>query len=424
MAPLELAGRLALALGLSVFLGLAFEEVYKREERSAPGGIRTFPLLTLSGAMLFLIEPQHSLAYIVGLIALAIWVHPFLRDAHTAPAASLMIPVSSLVAYLIGPIALTQAPWLAVGFAVSAVLFLGAREELHRFIRVVPLEELLTAGKFLILVGIILPLVPDQPLTQGFPLTPYRIWMAVVAVCSVSYLTYVVQKYGPAGSTTWLPAVLGGLYSSTATTVVLAKRQRAAGVARPELAAAIVAATAVMYLRLGFVIALFDWRLAGALAPALIGLSVLGAALALHEWRWPAAQKPSPNVPLPAVNPLQIPSAIAFAALFVLTSAVTTSVRAAFGQSGILALSAIVGVTDIDPFVINIAQGGLAGLSVPALCAAVLIAASSNNIAKAIYALGFAAGEGGSRRSALMLFALALSGYAAAAFYGYAQPQF
>ena len=63
-APLELAGRLALALGLAVFLGLAFEEVYKREERSSPGGVRTFPMLAVSGAMLYLIEPStrsHSL---------------------------------------------------------------------------------------------------------------------------------------------------------------------------------------------------------------------------------------------------------------------------------------------------------------------------------------------------------------------------
>ena len=57
LAPLELAGRLALALGLAVFLGLAFEEVYKREDQSTPGGVRTFPMLALSGAMLYLIEP-------------------------------------------------------------------------------------------------------------------------------------------------------------------------------------------------------------------------------------------------------------------------------------------------------------------------------------------------------------------------------
>ena len=59
LAPVELAGRLALAFGLAVFLGLAFEEVYKREDRSSPGGVRTFPMLAVSGAMLYLIEPQH-----------------------------------------------------------------------------------------------------------------------------------------------------------------------------------------------------------------------------------------------------------------------------------------------------------------------------------------------------------------------------
>jgi hypothetical protein len=60
LAPLELAGRIALALGLAAFIGIAFEEVYKREDRSAPGGVRTFPMLALSGAMLYLIEPHQS----------------------------------------------------------------------------------------------------------------------------------------------------------------------------------------------------------------------------------------------------------------------------------------------------------------------------------------------------------------------------
>src|SRR5512132_3938167 len=105
LTPLGLAGRLALALGLAVFLGLAFEEVYKREERSIPGGVRTFPMLAVAGAMLYLIEPRQALAFIVGLIALAIWLHAFLRKAPPgADAMSLMIPASNLVAYLIGPV--------------------------------------------------------------------------------------------------------------------------------------------------------------------------------------------------------------------------------------------------------------------------------------------------------------------------------
>jgi hypothetical protein len=68
--PLELAGRLLLALALAVFLSLAFEEVYKREERSVPGGVRTFPMVALAGAMLYLIEAQHALAFVVSVSAL------------------------------------------------------------------------------------------------------------------------------------------------------------------------------------------------------------------------------------------------------------------------------------------------------------------------------------------------------------------
>jgi uncharacterized membrane protein (DUF4010 family) len=417
LTPLELAARLALALGLALFLGLAFEEVYKREEPSTPGGVRTFPMLALAGAMLYLIEPRQALAFIAGLIALAVWHHAHLRSAPAGPAAtSLMIPVSNLVAYLIGPVALTQPPWLAVAASVAAVLLVGTRERLHRLVRVVPQDELLTAGKFLILVGIILPLVPNQPVTTATPLTPYHVWLAVVAVCTLSYLTYLLQTYVPARNATLLPAVLGGIYSSTATTIVLAKRQREAGVARSDLAAGIVAATAVMYLRLGVIIALFDARFAWTLAPALATLFLSGAALAAYEWRRSAQQPSDTNLQVPAINPLQIPTAITFAVIFVVISVLTEWIRTAFGQTGVLVLAALVGVTDIDPFVINIAQGGVPGLSVTALSAAILIAASANNVAKAAYALGFG-GVQSSRRSASMLLALAIAGFSAAAIY-------
>ena len=417
LAPLELAGRLALALGLAIFLGLAFEEAYKREERSIPGGVRTFPMLALSGAMLYLIEPRQALAFIVGLIALAIWLHAFLRNASPSPnATSLMIPASNMVAYLVGPVALIQPPWVVVAVSVTAVVLLGTREKLHRLIRVVPQDELLTAGKFLILVGIILPLLPNQPLTSATPLTPYHVWLAVVAVCTLSYVSYLLQKYAPARNTTLLPAVLGGIYSSTATTVVLAKRQREACAARSDLTAGIVAATAVMYLRLGVIIALFDANLAWGLAPVLGTLFALGAALAAYEWRRTLERPSDTNLQVPAINPLQIPAAITIAAIFVVISVITAWIRTTFGQIGVLVLAALVGATDIDPFVINIAQGGLSGLSVGALSAAILIAASSNNIAKAIYALGFGEVKS-SGRPALMLFILAFLGFAAAAVY-------
>jgi uncharacterized membrane protein (DUF4010 family) len=416
LPPLELAGRLALAVGLAVFMGLAFEETYKTEERSSPGGIRTFPMLAMCGATLYLIEPAHAIAFVAGLVALGAWLHAYLRAAPPArEAPTFMIPASNLLAYVIGPIVLLQPPWVAVALAVAAVLLLGTRERLHRLIHVVPRDELLTVGEFLILVGIILPLVPHERVSSLTPLTPYGIWLAVVTVCTLSYLSYLLQRYAPIKNAALLPAVLGGAYSSTATTVVLAKRLREAKQAPADISAGIVAATAIMYVRIGVVVALFDMHIALTLAPALVVLAAIGAALAIYEWRRPRARSAKTNLVVLPKNPLQIPAALIFAALIVVISVISAWVRSAFGESGILVLSAVVGATDIDPFVLNIAQGGIGGMSVASLCAAVLIAAASNNVAKAAYAIGFGGMAG--RRPAVMLLALALLGLLAASIY-------
>jgi uncharacterized membrane protein (DUF4010 family) len=417
LPPWELAGRLAIVLGLAIFLGLAFEEVYKSDDRASPGGIRSFPMLAISGAMLYLIEPAHALAYVAGLLAVGLWLTAYLRAGlaeHDPP--SLMIPASNLLAYVIGPVALTQPPWVVVAITVAAVLLLSARERLHRLIQTVPRNEISTAGRFLILVGIVLPLVPNQPVSAATPLTPYDVWLAVVAICTLSYASYLLQRYVPARNAALLPAILGGAYSSTATTIVLAKRQREAGGARADIAAGIVIATAIMYIRLGIVVALFDWRLAETIAPALLALFALGAAMAAYEWRRMTEQPAAAALVLPAVNPLQVTTASIFAVLFVVVSIASAWVRVAFGQSGILVLAAVVGATDIDPFVLNLAEGGVAGLSSAGVAAAILIAASSNNVVKSAYAIGFG-GLTAARRPAAMLLILAVAGLAAAAIY-------
>jgi uncharacterized membrane protein (DUF4010 family) len=415
LPPLELAGRLALAVGLAVFMGLAFEETYKTEQRSRPGGIRTFPMLAMCGATLYLIEPAYALAFIAGLVALAAWLHAYLRTAPAKPAPTFMIPASNLLAYVIGAIALMQPPWVAVALTVAAVLLLGTRERLHRLIHIVPRDELLTLGMFLILIGIILPLVPHQRVSSLTPLTPYGVWLAVVTICTLSYLSYLLQRYAPIKDAALLPAVLGGAYSSTATTVVLAKRLRDAKHVPADISAGIVAATAIMYIRLGIVVAVFDVNFALTLAPGLAALSALAAAMAIYEWRRPRPRTAKTNLAVVPKNPLQIPTALIFAVLIVVISVISAWVKGAFGESGILVLSAVVGLTDIDPFVLNIAQGGIAGMTVASLCAAVLIAASSNNLAKAAYAVGF--GGAAARRPAVMLLALSLFGVIAAVIY-------
>jgi uncharacterized membrane protein (DUF4010 family) len=410
---------LLLALGLGFFFGLAFEEFYARDKQTRPGGIRSFPLLGLAGALLYRLDPAHLLPLTAGLEVLGGWLgiyywrHAADVDDEGRPNVGLMVPICNVLAYLIGPTALSEPAWVAVGATVTAVLLLTARAKLHAFARRVELGEIVTAGKFLILTGLMLPLLPDQPVTRFTEITPHQVWLAVLAVCTVSYASYLLRRYvAPSGGVLW-SALLGGMYSSTATTVVLARRARAEPEALGKVQSGIVLATAIMYLRLLAIIALFNRPLAGALAPTLVGLTLAGLAMAGFWYRYAGRTQRPTAAGAPPSNPLELSAAFIFAAFFVAISLASTWVKARFGSGGIEALAAIVGVSDIDPFVLSLAQGGAPVLPVPVGAVAILIAAASNNILKAAYTLSFA-GVRASIAPVIGFGALAAGGLAAA----------
>src|SRR6266567_4418041 len=264
---------LALLLGLSFFFGLAFEEFYRKSGEERPGGVRTFPLLAIGGGVLYLLDPQHLLPFTAGLLVLGAWLFAYYRDRVAArggseePNAGLMVPLCNVQAYLLGAVALAFPAWMAVGVTVASVLFFTGRERLHRLARKVEMSEIVTAGQFLILTGLVLPLLPDQPVTTLTHITPRQAWLALLAVCTVSYASYLVQRVlAPAAGDLWM-ALLGGLYSSTATTVVLARRAKRDPGLVPQARAGITLATAVMYLRVLVIVSVFNFPLAKELAP-------------------------------------------------------------------------------------------------------------------------------------------------------------
>jgi uncharacterized membrane protein (DUF4010 family) len=199
-------------------------------------------------------------------------------------------------------------------------------------------------------------------------------------------------------------AVLGGLYSSTATTVVLARRAGAEPATLLQAQTGIILATAVMYLRLLVIILVFNRPLALGLAPALLGLSVLGFVIA-GFWYWISGARPADTqAATPPANPLELGAAAIFATLFVAISLASAWARSQYGTTGVYVLAAIVGVSDIDPFVLSLAEHGAGQMPVAVGIVAILIAASSNNLLKAGYAAAFA----GLRASAAPVVALGL----------------
>lgn len=423
----------ALLLGLSFFLGLAFEEFFAHTDERRPGGIRTFPLLALAGGTLYLFDTAHFVPFTGGLLVLGAWLVVYYaahvtehekpnQPPHQEPAESdinigIVVPLLNILAYLLGAAALALPPWVAVTITVAAVLLLTGRKQLHGLARRVEIKEIVTAGEFLILTGIVLPLLPNHPVSTLTAITPRQVWLALVVVCSFSYASYLAQRHWAAAARGLWMAALGGMYSSTATTVVLARQAKADPALKRQAQAGITLATAIMYLRILAVVAIFNADLARVLILPLCALSLAGFAIcALQYWGGAAREQPAHGAmqPATAANPLELGAAAIFAALFVLVSVVSVIAKSQFGVSGIYGLAAIVGVTDIDPFVLNLAQGGVTGMAATSLAAAILIASSSNNILKAVYAASFAGGKA-TAGSAVALVALAVGGVAIAA---------
>src|SRR6185437_7480231 len=154
-----------------------------------------------------------------------------------------------------------------------------------------------------------------------------------------------------------------------------------------QMQTGIILATAIMYLRVLIVVALFAPTLALALAPALTALSAVGlllAGLRYHLGGGPAATGTENE---PPTNPLELSAALIFAGLFVVVSLASAWAQGRFGVAGLFGLAAVVGAADIDPFVLSIAQSSAE--HVPTAVAAILIAASSNNLLKAVYTASF-----------------------------------
>jgi uncharacterized membrane protein (DUF4010 family) len=314
--------------------------------------------------------------------------------------------VTGLGTYVLGVLVQQDHIWVGTTLAVASMLLLELKEWLESLAGRIESEEIVTLTKFLLLSAVILPVVPDTALTS-FAINPFKAWLVVVAVSTVSYGSYLLQRLSKLKGGILFAALLGGAYSSTVTTVVLAKR--ASRENDPHLfSGGILMASGVMYLRLAILVGIFK--------PALLDLlgwpfAALALAAVLGGWIW--SRIPDDGVKKlerewVARNPLELKAAFLFALIFLAMLVVTNLAVTYLGTGGVYTLAAIMGVTDVDPFIMGLTQ--TAGMSTTLHVAAVgiVIAAASNNVVKGIYALSFA-----DRRTGFM--SLALLGTLAAA---------
>lgn len=419
---LQQLGDAAVAMAIGAVVGLERQYMWQRDStesgHAVAAGVRTFTLFALAGAVTAMLTPALPYAFSVGLLVVgALSLAGYVVSMREAP--GLTTELAQVLVFLLGGLCGTGRSILASACAVAIWLVLSMKERLHRLTARLEREDLEAALKFAIVSVLILPLLPVEPwspfagvrvrdLADPTPwwhevsFSPRRVWYLVVMISGVSFVGYGLSKIlGPARGI-FVTALVGGLASSTATSLAFAQRSVERPELSPELAEGVVIANAVMPARLLVLIFAVSPALAARLTAPLMVMSLTSILVSFAMRRFRTATRvASPELK----NPFRLGPAVKFGALYATMLVAVQVGSALFGEKGLYAISALGGLVDTDAIALAMAKL-VARATQPAAVGAiaVVVAVLSNMVFKS--SVMVAIGDRQLGRSTLVAFLL------------------
>lgn len=396
--------QLFVALGLGLLVGL-------QRERVDPtiAGIRTFALITLLGALAALLGRSFG-GWVVAaglLVAAALVVSGNLvRVSRGDGDPGQTTEFTAVVMYCVGALTVMAPLAVSVVLAGAVAVLLHFKESLHRFVGRMEEQDVRAIMQLVLIALVILPILPDRPFGPYQVLNLYQIWWMVVLIVGLSLAGYVAFKLFGANAGSVLSGALGGLISSTATTVSYARRTRDSPEGSRLAALVIVIASTVVFGRVLVEMAAVAPSYLIYMGPpigAMLGVAVVVSLVAWLMGRDRKAEPPEPE------NPAELKSALVFGALYAGVLLAVAFARDRFGTAGLYTVAAISGLTDVDAITLSTSRlvaGG--GVDPSTGWRAILLAGLSNLVFKA----GIVAvlGSRGLFGRIALLFSLALAG--------------
>lgn len=387
---------LGLALLAGLLLGLEREQSRAADDTGFFGGIRTFPLVALLGALSALLTPHFGAAVlavagvgVVTLTGLSYW-----RSSGTG-ATGLTSEISALLTFFLGVLAASSGAissfatrtFVVSAVAVAATLLLSARTELRAFTSKVSREDVLATLKFMVVAVVVLPLLPDEALGPFGALNPFNVGVMVTLIAGVNFAGYAAMRLLGPNRGMLLTGALGGLASSTALTLAAAARAKETpALAHVSALSAIVASTA-MFVRLQVVLFVTNADLARAVLWPILSMAVASAGMVVFlALRDRAHRDATSGVKLS--NPFELLSAVRFGAIFIAVLLIARWAQASFGAEGAYVTGLLSGLTDVDPISLTMANQLTEGAVTTQVAATtVVLAVISNTLAKTGMAL-------------------------------------
>jgi uncharacterized membrane protein (DUF4010 family) len=379
---------IATAIGFIVGFEREWREATTADEHFA--GARTFALIGLAGGAAGIIGGS-GLVIAAGilaagaLVAVAYWL-----EARVDPTTGATTETAFLATFLLGALATRGEPALAAAGGVVAAILLAVKPSVVAAAKAIERKELFAALRFLAISVIILPLAPDEPFGPLDALNPRRIWLFVVLISGLSFVGYwLIKLFGARG--VLLTGLVGGLASSTATTLSISRLMRSGAAAPIAGAAGIVAANVVMLARVAALLFVAGRSVLAEISMALLAAGLVGAAAALLLARRGVESAGG----LSLGNPLELRPALFFAALLAGVTLASRYMVAEFGEEGFLVLAFVAGLADLDAVTLSAAtEAGAGAVTAATAGASVLIALAANMLVKSGMVIGIARGRG------------------------------
>jgi uncharacterized membrane protein (DUF4010 family) len=383
--------KLALSFATTVLLGalIGIEREKRKVEESEPGGIaglRTFTLLALFGAAAGWLAQETTSPWVVAaglLIVGAFVVAGYVVAARANPdSTGLTTEVAAVLVYLLGAMITLGHSELAIGLGVVTAAVLAYKQPLHGFVDKLGWDDVYAGLTLLIATFIALPLLPNEPIDPWGALNPYKLWLLVILISSLSLIGYVLTRVmGPTRGTA-LTGLTGGLVSSTAVTLSFAKEARDKPKSTAAFSCGILLAWTVMFARVIVLVAAVNRELlTHVLVPFVVMTLVVGGFAAFLYFRGGAKDGKAAQASVSVKNPFSLVSAAKFAALFAVVLLVVKIVQEHFPLSGLYAVAALSGLVDVDAITLamaELAKNGEAHVAV----VAIVIAAITNTLVK------------------------------------------
>ncbi|OZA80078.1 MAG: hypothetical protein B7X64_07350 [Halothiobacillus sp. 39-53-45] len=368
---------LGLALGIGLLIGL---ERGWHERTAADGsrvaGVRTLGLIGLSGGLIGLLASQYGgvvLAagiFVLGVIlAVSYWL-----SAQRDQSVGITTEIASFLTFTLGVFAVSGYAYVAVVAAVISMILLGLKPVLHAGLQKLSEQELFATFKLLLLALVILPILPNGDFGPWGALNPWVIGWMVLLLAGLSFVGYFLMRILGSRQGLLVTSLLGGLVSSTALTLTLARFNRERRDMTGIVAVGIIVASTLLFPRVLIEVGLVNADLLSALLPPIIAMLLTASLGAVIAWRWASVHESNSATLVSTLkNPLELGAALRFTLILV----------AIMLLAGIYGLAAISGLADVDALSLSLSKmAGQGQITADVATQAIVLAILVNTLVK------------------------------------------